>query len=348
MIGQVQIKIRMHIFLVGIACLVSFLCGSSIASSFPFRVVAPGDTLPALSFTSVADNSVMTVESLKGNPVALVFWGADIDTKKDRSLKTFEATEAILPFLEERKIKVLLVNAQGDSKDVIQSTVSGLSAKLPVYTDVTQKSYADLGIFIVPSVMLVDKDGKVVSGLGYSHDFSERLKGEVQVMLGEKSREDMEKELRPEMVEKSTEEKQSVRHLNMAIVMTKRGQTDSAISELKKALEINPKMGEAQGQLGCLYLDKGQLEEAKKALDASYEVSPDYLPANICDARVRAEEGQLDDALDDLKALMFRNSRNPELHFTVGTLYEKQQKFTEAATEYRKAYELISKHVEME
>ena len=197
MIGQVQIKIRMHIFLVGIACLVSFLCGSSIASSFPFRVVAPGDTLPALSFTSVADNSVMTVESLKGNPVALVFWGADIDTKKDRSLKTFEATEAILPFLEERKIKVLLVNAQGDSKDVIQSTVSGLSAKLPVYTDETQKAYADLGIFIVPSVMLVDKDGKVVSGLGYSHDFSERLKGEVQVMLGEKSREDMEKDCGP-------------------------------------------------------------------------------------------------------------------------------------------------------
>ena len=348
MIGQVRIKIRMHIFVVGIVSLVLFFCGSGIASSFPFRVVAPGDTLPPLSFTSVADNSAITVESLKGNPVALIFWGADIDTKKDRSLKAFAATEAILPFLDERKVKVLLVNAQGDSKDVIQSTVSDLSDKLPVYTNATQKAYADLGIFIVPSVMLVDKDGKIVSGLGYSHDFSERLKGEVQVMLGEKSREDMEKELRPEMVEKSTEEKQSVRHLNMAIVMMKRGQTDSAISELKKALEIDPKMGEAQGQLGCLYLDKGQLEDAKKALDASYEISPDYLPANICDARVTAEEGQVDDALADLKALMFRNARNPELHFTAGTLYEKQEKFTEAAAEYRKAFELVSKHVEFE
>ena len=348
MIGHVRIKIRMHIFIAGIASLLLFFCGSGIASSFPFRVVAPGDILPPLSFTSVADNSAITVESLKGNPLALIFWGADIDTKKDRSLKTFAATEAILPFLDERKIKVLLVNAQGDSKDVILSTTSGLSDKLPVYTDATQKAYADLGIFIVPSVMLVDKDGKIVAGLGYSHDFSERLKGEVQVMLGEKSREDMEKELRPEMVEKSTEEKQSVRHLNMAIVLMKRGQTDSAISELKKALEIDPKMGEAQGQLGCLYLDKGQLEDAKKALDASYEISPDYLPANICDARVTAEEGQVDDALADLKALMFRNARNPDLHFTVGTLYEKQEKFTEAAAEYRKAFELVSKHVEFE
>jgi len=338
----------MHIFVVGIASVVLFFCGSGIASSFPFRVVAPGDTLPPLSFTSLADNSAITVESLKGNPVALIFWGADIDTKKARSIKTFEATEAILPFLDERKIKVLLVNAQGDSKDIMQSVVSGLSGKLPVYTDATQKAYADLGIFIVPSVMLVDKDGKVVSGIGYSHDFSDRLKGEVQVMLGEKSREDMEKELRPEMIEKSTEEKQTDRHLNMALVMMKRGQTDSAIAELKKALEIDPKMGEAQGQLGCLYLDKGQLEEAKKALDASYEVNPDYLPANICDAKVRAEEGQVDDALGDLNALMFRHARNPDLHFAVGNLYEKQQKFTEAAAEYRKAYELVSKHVELE
>ena len=73
MTGQVRIKIRMHIFIAGIASLVLFFCGSGIASSFPFRVVAPGDTLPPLSFTSVADNSVITVESLKGNPVALVF-----------------------------------------------------------------------------------------------------------------------------------------------------------------------------------------------------------------------------------------------------------------------------------
>ncbi len=348
MIEQSRLKIRRHLFFMGITSLVLLLCGSGIASSFPFRVVAAGDTVPSLTFTSLSDGSTLTTESLKGNPVAFVFWGADIETKKERSIKTFEATEAILPFLEERNVKVLLVNAQGDLKAVMESTASGLSDKLPVYTDATQKAYGDLGIFIVPSVMLVDKDGKITAGLGYSHDFSERLKGEVQVMLGEKSRADMKKELRPEMVEKSMEEKESTRHLNMAIVMVKRGQVDSAINELQKALAIDPKMGEAQGQLGCLYLDKGQLEDAKKALDASYELTPDYLPANICDARVRAEEGEMDDAVEDLKALMFRNARDPELHFTLGTLYEKQQKFTESATEYRKAYELISKHVEFE
>ena len=329
---------------VSILLVTFFLCGASQASSFPFRAVAQGDSLPSLSFTGVADSSTLTTDSLKGSPAALIFWGADMETKKDRSIKAFADAEKVLPFLEERKIKVFLINAQGDPDDVVKETISGLSGKIPVYTDASKKAYGDLGIFIVPSVMLVDKDGKIVAGLGYNKEFSARLKGEVQIMLGEKTRAEVEKELRPEMVERSAEEKQTTRHLNTAEVMMKRGQIDSAISELKKALELDPKMGEARGQLGCLYLDKGQLEDAKKELDASYEINPDYLPANICDARVVAEEGNVEDAIGDLKALAFRHARNPDLHFALGLLYEKQQKYTEAAAEYRKAYELVSKH----
>jgi len=319
-----------------------------MASSFPFRAIAPGDPLPALSFKNSKDNTVVATESLKGAPAALVFWGADMDTKKERSLKTLAAVEESLPFLEQRKVKVLLINAQGDGAQVMQEVAGGLSGKLPVYVDESQKAYNDLGIFVVPSVMLLDKDGKVAAGLGFSHDFTERLQGEVQVMLGEKSREAMEQGLRPEMKEKPAEVKESRRHLDMALVMVKRGQTDSAISELGKALALEPNMAEAQGQLGCLYLDKGQLAEAKAALDKAYELNPDYLPATICDARVRAEEGAVDEAVADLQALLFRNARNADLHYALGTLLEKQQKFTEAAREYRKAFELVSREVGME
>ncbi|MHB8810612.1 MAG: TlpA family protein disulfide reductase [Desulfobulbaceae bacterium] len=341
-------KIRAHLLVFGITSFLMLFGGAGMASSFPFRAIAPGDALPSLSFKNIKDNSIVTTDSLKGSPAALVFWGADMDTKKERSVKTLAAVEENAAFLEQRKVKVLLVNAQGDSQEVMQGVVGQLSGKLPAYLDESQKAYNDLGIFVVPSVMLLDKDGKVVSGIGYSHDFSERLQGEVQVMLGEKSREAMEKGLRPEMKEKPTEEKQSRRHLDMALVMVKRGQADSAISELQKALALEPKMAEAQGQLGCLYLDKGNMAEAKAALDKAYELDPDYLPATICDARVRAEEGQVDEAVGDLQALLFRNARNADLHYALGTLLEKQQKFTDAAKEYRKAYELVSREVEME
>lgn len=337
---------RSHLLLFGVTFFLMLFCGAGMASSFPFRAIAPGAPLPPLTFKNIKDNTPVAVESLKGSPVALVFWGADMDTKKERSQKTLAAIEEILPFFEQRKVKVLLVNAQGDPPEVMQGVVGQLSGKLPLYVDESKKAYGDLGIFVVPSVMLVDKDGKVSSGLGFSNDFSERLQGEVQVMLGEKSREAMEQELRPEMKEKGAEEKQSDRHLNLALVMIKRGQTDAAISELQKAVAVDAKMAEAHGQLGCLYLDKGQLAEAKAALDKAYAINPDYLPANICDARVRAEEGQVDEAIGDLQALLFRNARSADLHYALGLLQEKMQKFNEAAQEYRKAYELVSKEVE--
>ncbi len=332
----------------GMFCLLFLLCGASMASSFPFRAIAIGDPVAALTFQGVSDGASVTVESLKGNPAVLVFWGADIETKKERSLKTFAATEKILPFLEERKIKILLVNAQGDTKEVIQSVVGELGGKMPAYMDEAKKAYGDLGIFVVPSVLLIDKDGKVAAGLGYSHDFKERLKGEVEILLGEKTRAEVDTELRPEMKEKTAEEKKTARHLNMALVMKKRGQVDSAITELKSAIAIDPNMVEAHGELGCLYIDKGKIEDAKKALDKAYELDQDYVPANICDARVMAEEGQIDEALDELKMLLFRNARNSDLHYTIGMLLEKKEMFAEAAKEYRKAFELVNHEVELE
>jgi len=336
------------LFFLGIFCLLFLLCGASMASSFPFRAIAVGDPVPSLTFQGLADGASVTVESLKGNPAVLVFWGADIENKKERSLKTFAAIEEILPFLEERKIEVLLVNAQGDAREVVQSVVSELSGKMPAYMDEANKAYRDLGIFVVPSVLLIDKDGKVAAGLGYSHDFQERLKGEVEVLLGEKTQAEVENELRPEMKEKTAEEKKTVRHLNLALVMKKRGQLDSAIAELQSAVAIDPDMAEAHGELGCLYIDKGKIEEAKKALDKAYELDQDYLPANICDARVMGEEGQIDEALDELKILLFRNARNAELHYTIGTLLEKKEMYSEAAKEYRKAFELVNHEVELE
>jgi tetratricopeptide (TPR) repeat protein len=336
------------LFFLCIICLVFVLCGPGMASSFPFRAIAVGDPVPPLAFENVKDGSSVSLQELKGGPAVIVFWGSDIENKKERSLKTFEAVEEILPYLEERNIKVMLVNAQGDNRSVIEEVAGQAGGNMPVYMDDTGKAYGDLGIFVVPSVLLIDKNGKVAAGLGYSHDFQDRLKGEVAVMLGEKTREQMEAELRPEMKERSEEEKKTARHLNLALVMKKRGQIDSAIAELQNALAIDPELAEAHGELGCLYLDKGSLEEAKNALDRAYELDPDYLPANICDARVMAEEGQVDEALEELKMLLFRNARNPELHYAIGMLLEKKEKFSEAAAEYRKAFELVSRQVDME
>jgi len=102
----------------------------------------------------------------------------------------------------------------------------------------------------------------VAAGMGYSRDLPKRLKGEMEIMLGEKTRAQIEEELHPKMVEKSAEEKGARSHFNLGKTMIERGQPESAMREFNKAVELEPLMGKALIHLGCLQLDGGKLAEA--------------------------------------------------------------------------------------
>jgi len=246
-------------------------------------------------------------------------------------------------FLKGKGITVLAVDAQGDDAAVINEVVSESALALPVYVDADKQAYGNLGIFVMPSIMLVAADGKVVAGMGYSHDLAQRLKGEVEIMLGEKTRAQIEEELRPEMVEKSEEEKVANRHYHLALTMIEKGQPESAMVDLLKAISLEPGLGKAHVHLGCLQLDAGKVAEAKASLVKGMELEPDMVEGKICQARVKATEGAVDEAIDDINFMMLRNSRNDTLHYVLGTMLEGKADIAGALKEYRKAYELLER-----
>jgi tetratricopeptide (TPR) repeat protein len=275
--------------------------------------------------------------------MVLVFFGADIQTKKERSVKALKALQKLAPFLESKGVVVLTVDVQGDDSAVINEVISDSALTFPVYVDAERQAYSNLGIFVMPSLMLVAADGSVVAGMGYSHDLAQRLKGEVEVMLGEKTRAQIEEELRPEMVEKSEEEKGAHRHYNLGMTMVERGQPETAMRELAKAIGLDPGLGKAHVQLGCLQLEDGQFEEARASLAKGAELAPDMVAGKICAARLKAKGGELDEAIDDINFMMLRNSRNPTLHYVLGTMLEQKNDNGAAMKEYRKAFELLEK-----
>jgi len=313
------------------------------ANSFPFRTVHVGDQLPATKVKSLRDQQGIDLAQLKGQPLMVVFVGADIPTKKERSVKALTAVQKLAGFAEEKGVKGLVVDAQGDSAEVINELISEAALSLPVYIDDERQAYGNLGIFVMPSILLISADGTVAAGMGYSRDLPKRLKGEMEIMLGEKTRAQVEEELRPEMVEKSEEEKGAKRHYHLGMTMIERGQPEIAIREMKKALSLEPGMGKAQVHLGCLLLDEGKTEEAKSFLDKGLELEPDMVEGQICLARIKAEAGNLDGAIDDITFMMLRNSRSNALHFVYGTMLEKKGDSAQAMQEYRKAYELLEK-----
>ncbi len=329
------------VFFSGVISFILILSGSVDASSFPFRSVNPGDEIPPVSLSGSGGS--FTLDSSSGKRAAIIFWNADGKSKKKRAGKALKSVAELQEFFKTKNVTTLVVNTGSDTPDIISEVMTESGLSTTVYIDSEKNAYRSYGIFVLPSIMLVDDQGKITAGLGYSRDLKKRLKGEIEVMIGEKDRAQFEKELHPETVEKSAEEKNSKRHFNLGETMIQRGQLEVAVKEFQKALEFDPGMTEANIRLGCLYLDLEEKDQAKENLAKGMEANPDSVAGQICQARIQADEGDVEGAADDLQFLLLRNGRDHTLHYALATMLEKLGKLEDAIKEYRSAYDLIVK-----
>ncbi len=310
--------------------------------AFPFRNIKKGTQLPNFCITSFSNGEKLCSNDLKGQIIIFFFWGADLPAKEKRSIKALKAFERYKTYLEDRRIKFISINVQNDPPEKIKEVIQKSKTSFPVYIDNERQAYKALGIFVMPATLIVDKSGKIAAGEGYTRHLAQVVIGEIQVLLGEKTAEEVKRSLHPKIKEKSPQEKMADRYFHMGQVLIKRGLLEDALKELQKALEINPQLYEAHIIKGCVYvkLNKPQkaIEELQKGLS-----KVESIDGKICLAEAKAQLGQIDEAIQDLREILLRNSRNPELHFTLGKLYEKKGRFDQAAKEYKTAYELLKK-----
>lgn len=318
------------------------------AESFPFRAVNPGDIVPAATIVQSDSGKKISLDKSGGRITVLAFWGADLPTKKQRSTEALSQLQQLAPFFREKQIDLLAINAQGDSAEIIKEVVTASGFTPPTYLDPGQSAYSALGILVMPSVLLVDKGGKVINGFGYSNEMVSRLKGEIEIMLGEKNRAQFEAELHPAMIDKSKEEKGGDRHLKMGQVLARKGQLEPAAREYALAIQNTPKLAAAHIELGCISLELGKLTEAQTAINNGLSLDPSSVRGGICDAQIRAEKGEVAQAIADLQTMVFRNGRNHHLHYVLGTLYAKKADHEKASQEFRKAYELLDRQIHTE
>lgn len=341
MMGSMKSFVGATIFL----ALFFFNISTLLAVAFPFRQFDEGGQVPDVTIKGAKDpGKAVSFAGLKGKPYLVVFWGADLPEKIEHSAKALAEVESLASFLRERNVQMFSVNAQGDEAASIAEVVKQSGSTLEVFTDPEQKAYATLGIFVLPTVLLVDKDGKAAAGLGYSRDLVDRLKGSVEVMLGEKTAEQAEAELHPEMKEASDQQKGSRRHYDFGLVMIKRGQLDTAIREFSKAVEIDPAMVEAHLQLGCLYLGKNQLAEAEKAINQALTADPASVRGKVCRGELKRLKGQLPEAAKELQGVLTTDPKNHEAFYTLAKVHEDQKQDKEAMTAYKNAYTNILFH----
>ncbi|MGV1099310.1 tetratricopeptide repeat protein [Thiovibrio sp. JS02] len=314
------------------------LCGQ--AAAFPFRNVEPGATLPTARLSEHRSGTALDLGQSRGRPFIVIFWGADLPEQQERAVSVLKKIESRKSYWDSRQVAMLAVDVLGDEAAVVDEVIRLAGTSLPVYHDREGEAYGRIGVYVIPSLLLVGADGRIVTGLGFSRDLVERLQGETAIMLGEKTRAQVEAALHPAQKEVSLAERNGNLYLHQAQGFMRRGRSEDAFMALERALAANPDLAEAWTELGCLYLDEGRLDKAGEALGHAPAESRS-LRASLCAARLTAAQGKAAEAIATVEDLARRNAGEARIHFALGQILEAQQRFSGAADSYRRAYETL-------
>ncbi len=114
---------------------------------------------------------------------------------------------------------------------------------------------------------------------------------------------------------------------------------DRALNEYRLIMEIAPEAERARLQYGIaqVYLQKGDIEQAKKALEATIQLNPDILEPYGDLALIYAGQQDLDSALEVYNRALAVDSTNAGVHYNMGLALTSRQEFDRATRAFAKA-----------
>ena len=326
----------------GLTLLVLLLSVSG-SSTATFRGVSPGDSAPDFSLPSLEGKQV-SLSSYNGKIVLLLMWAADTEGKERRSAELLRTIESILKEHEKRGVAALSINFDKDSREKVAGVVERSGATFPTLLDEQGQVYGSYGVFVLPAVGLVGKDGTLEKAFGYAHDLDKIVDGNVQVLLGLKTEEELASELTPEQaVEQPKELKDADRRLNLGRKMLDQSLFDQAKTEFEEAAKLDPTRPDAFVELGFLLLREGKYDEALERFTSALILDEESAKAHAGVGMALCHKGQLDDAIDELEWATEINPHDALTYYRLGLVYEKKGEKKEALERYKRALNLVFK-----
>jgi tetratricopeptide (TPR) repeat protein len=257
-------------------------------SAFAFLYVDKGDPLPPLVFVEAGSGAIREFGPSQG-PLILVFWGGDVDTKKERAMEVLAQLQKNRAFYRDRNIELAAVLVQPEQMPIIAEVVDRTGIDFPVYVDDSNHSFARLGVYVMPSLLIVNHEGIIHEALGYTRNLDELLPGEVQVMLHEKTRQELDALLHPAIVERSEAKRRARLDYHYALQLLQRRSFDLALEELDVALAKDPDFVPALLEKGCLLVRVKKFAEAAPVLARVLTLVPGLERAVACQEELATE-----------------------------------------------------------
>ena len=129
-------------------------------------------------------------------------------------------------------------------------------------------------------------------------------------------------------------------HNNLGNVFIEKGQVDDAMVHYQKALEVNPNYAEALNNLGLALFRKGRVDDAVAQVQKALAINPNYVLAHNNLGLALVQRGQVDDAVAHYQKALKIKPDFAEAHSNLGVALLQKGQLDDAVAHYQRALEI--------
>jgi Flp pilus assembly protein TadD/TolB-like protein len=129
-------------------------------------------------------------------------------------------------------------------------------------------------------------------------------------------------------------------HFALGSVYTQTGKNAEGVSEIRRALQLEPNSDDGYVRLGRAYLQMGQHEPALAAFRKAVELNPYYWSNHDQLGRAYYRIGRNEDALREFQRVAELDPTNASVHNQMGIMYARQSLWDNAIAEFKKAIQV--------
>lgn len=328
-----------------------------------------GTQPPDFKLQEINGNSVSLSQYSQKKAIVVLFWS----TWSGKSANALKRFETFYKKYKDKGIQVIGINADNQTisdDDIvkIKNMTKDLNITFPILLDKGLKTFHTYEVIALPSILIIT-EGKIAYELpGLPLVGTEDMFDYLLVLAGEPTRKKIEPSYKPRhdaiadaglaksfvnkkryemaypLYRKAIEKdpKYMLPYVELGRLYELEGKTKESEEILKKAVAVEPENVAALSELGYLLTKTGNIKEAVVLLDKAAK-KDSYTPSYYFLAYAFGKSGQSKEALNTFEQAIALNPYDPLIYQLRAEIYEINKMPKEAASDYRKALELILK-----
>ena len=248
--------------------------------------------------------------------------------------------------LTETDLPVFLIFSQIPTQEQMTQLRKKEDIRVEILLDENRKAFGDYGVIVLPSIVVIDKQGKVVLALsGVPFSFTDIVEDSISFAAGHITRQQYESSISATQDANSQQEsvKRAHRLSSFAGQLMRRNYTQLALKQYLEALELDNTYVPARIGMARCFIKLHLLPEAFEQLQKVLQTDADNIEANLVMSQVEISQGGEGITAGKLRLqrILTLNPSHPEANYLMGTVCEIQGEIERALNHYKKAAEFL-------